>query len=144
MERRASPIRDEDILDIAMEHFWGAEGGNKEGVAAVLAFAKPIYLDQAMEYAIALVKSFDVAGWNYEAGHDAESLRRAILKALVDRTETGPEGAPSELTDHHDGDVGHEERYLCNLLRDDRLMVEDISRAMNRIRYRSILHGRTM
>lgn len=36
-----------------------------------------------------------------------------------------------------DGDVGYEERYLLNLLEDDRLTSDDLSRAMSRIRFRA-------
>lgn len=37
-----------------------------------------------------------------------------------------------------DGDIGYEETYLLNLLRDDRLTEEDLHRAMNRIRFRHV------
>lgn len=45
--RRASPIRDEDILEVAMERFWAAPGGNGEGVKAVIEFCRNVFLDQA-------------------------------------------------------------------------------------------------
>lgn len=40
-----------------------------------------------------------------------------------------------------DGDLGHEETYLRNLLDDDRLTAEDLRRSMSRIRYRRISRG---
>jgi hypothetical protein len=52
--RRAAPIREEDILEVAMERFWAAEGGNQEGVKAVLKFARAVYLDIADDAAAAL------------------------------------------------------------------------------------------
>ena len=50
--------------------------------------------------------------------------------ASIPSGETGAQG--------WDGDVGQEERYLLNLLEDDRLTAEDLHRAMNRIRYRQL------
>lgn len=46
-ERRASPIRDEDIFEVAMERFLGAPGGNDAGVKAVIGFCRNVFRDQA-------------------------------------------------------------------------------------------------
>jgi hypothetical protein len=45
--RRAAPIRDEDIFEVAMERFWAARGGNDAGVKAVIEFCRNVFLDKA-------------------------------------------------------------------------------------------------
>lgn len=47
--RHATPIREEDILEVAMERFFDAPGGNQEGVKAVLEWVKPVFFDMALE-----------------------------------------------------------------------------------------------
>ncbi|MBZ9807656.1 hypothetical protein [Mesorhizobium sp. ESP-6-2] len=44
--RRATPIRDEDIFEVAMERFWAAPGGNDAGVKAVIEFCRAVFFDQ--------------------------------------------------------------------------------------------------
>lgn len=47
--RRATPIRDEDIFEVALERFWDASGGNDAGVKAVVEFCRSVFIDQAEE-----------------------------------------------------------------------------------------------
>lgn len=45
--RRAAPIRDGDIFEVAVERFWDAPGGNDAGVKAVVEFCRNVFLDRA-------------------------------------------------------------------------------------------------
>lgn len=47
--RYTTPIREEDILHVAMERFFAAPGGNEEGIKAVLEWVKPVFFDMALE-----------------------------------------------------------------------------------------------
>lgn len=51
LNQQAAPIRDEDILEVALEHFWAAPDGNAGGVEAVVEFCRNVFTDKAAEKA---------------------------------------------------------------------------------------------
>ncbi len=90
--RRALPIREEDVLEIAMERFWAAPGGNVEGVRAVLSFAKAVFLDMGDEACAKIADeaygegpsgSYDNGGtrdgWDQATRQIAESIRARAM-----------------------------------------------------------------
>lgn len=84
--RNASPIRDEDIFEVAMERFWESQGGTPTGVRAVLEFAKFVYLDKRDE---AIARDEAVATWVKAALHTLTGYERDVGEPLPDDYEIG-------------------------------------------------------
>lgn len=85
--------------------------------------------DAAIEL-LSYLKLYDFA--ERDAGGELHDRMYDLTRAL---------SASPAATRGIEGDIGHEETYLLNLLEDDRLTAEDLHRAMNRIRHRQIGHN---